>query len=199
MLLNDPAPPVDRNCAFNYAGKVLRQSAPMRIGKHEWRLVLYRTTRLLTGYEWRRQDGRETRVKRADGDYFLPGSFWRRDEDWPRYDHNNGGTAGLPATLHRLWKQCPWAHMRETMEAVWTNAEPGRPLLDLDNNPVPTRVCDLRHHAMSEYHGFYWVEAMSGEPDRHALHGPFADLLEMADRWALVQEIRGSVRRRYSA
>ena len=94
---------------------IVRISDPMRIGQHEWRLVVYRgsttqhereaETDLTVGtevpchfveYEWRR---------------FAPyPEQWRKARDWPHYDINDGQTLGLPRTLRKLWERCPWAH-----------------------------------------------------------------------------------------
>ena len=105
-----------RDSAFWMEG-VIRISEPMRIGKHEWRLVLYRGTSLhyvgaqgddaavqgrwverpcrCVGYEWRRTSDPER---------------WRRETEWPRYDINDGQFLGLPRRLRALWERCPWAH-----------------------------------------------------------------------------------------
>ena len=105
-----------RDSAFWTEG-VLRISEPVRIGKHEWRLVLYRGTSLhyigaegdaaapqgrwverprrFVGYEWRRLPHPER---------------WRRETEWPRYDVNDGQSLGLPRRLRTLWERCPWAH-----------------------------------------------------------------------------------------
>ena len=107
--------------AFDFAGnRIIRQSEPKRIGKHEWRLTLYRSEhheRPLIGYEWRRADRSPIRRKCPRGVYFLDGSTWMRDEDWPSYNHNDGQSAGMPRTLRKLWEQCPWAHTREASPA----------------------------------------------------------------------------------
>ena len=107
--------------AFDFAGnRIIRQSEPKRIGKHEWRLTLYRSEhheRPLIGYEWRRADRSPIRRKCPGGVYFLDGSTWMRDEDWPSYNHNDGQYAGMPRTLRKLWEQCPWAHTREASPA----------------------------------------------------------------------------------
>ena len=104
--------------AFDFGGnRIIRQSEPMTIGKHQWRLTLYRSEhheRPLIGYEWRRADGSPIRRKCPAGVYHLDGSTWMRDEDWPSYNHNDGQYAGLPRTLRTLWEQCPWAHTRDT-------------------------------------------------------------------------------------
>ena len=89
---------------------VIRVSEPTRIGRHEWRLVLYHGTFMHyaepqgrwtespcqhVGYEWR-----STSVPER----------WRRDTEWPRYDTNDGQFMGLPRRLLTLWERCPWAH-----------------------------------------------------------------------------------------
>ena len=103
--------------AFDFGGnRIIRQSEPTRIGKHEWRLTLYRSghsDRPLIGYEWRRTDGAQIRCKCPGGDYWLDGSTWMRDQEWPSYNHNDGQYAGLPRTLRKLWQECPWAHTRK--------------------------------------------------------------------------------------
>lgn len=91
---------------------VERVSEPMRIGKHEWRLLTFwmpaieytgtgpdyeEIERRFTGYEWRRAG-------------FPFDADWRKHEEWPRYNPDNGTTAGLPASLRKLWERCPWAH-----------------------------------------------------------------------------------------
>ena len=104
--------------AFDFGGnRIIRQSEPTRIGKHEWRLTLYhsdRSDRPLIGYEWRRMDGAPIRCKcPIDAYYYLDGSTWMRDQEWPSYNHNDGQYDGLPRTLRKLWEECPWAHTRK--------------------------------------------------------------------------------------
>ena len=111
----------ERSAFAASAIEVERVSEPMKIGKHEWRLTTYwaesleyvgenephrddslpagfrRAERRFTGFEWRSAGA---------------GGPWYRDTEWPRYDSNNGETAGLPRTLKKLWARCPWAHGR---------------------------------------------------------------------------------------
>ena len=68
------------------------QSEPMVIGKHEWRVVKYLAWIVVqhewcTGYEWRP-------VGSVD---------WRSEKEWPTFDADNGQTAGLPASVRKLF------------------------------------------------------------------------------------------------
>ena len=89
---------------FNMDGTIYFRSAPRRIGKHEWRMVVYQAhhrigkQRAFIGYEWRRLDNPDR---------------WRRDEDWPRYDWNRHNS-GLPKTLRKIWEE----HEDERKEAL---------------------------------------------------------------------------------
>ncbi|MBF0392693.1 MAG: hypothetical protein HQL38_08415 [Alphaproteobacteria bacterium] len=62
-------------------------SEPMTIGKHEWRIRFDEGGTI--NYEWRR----------------LGQRMWRSYRDWPSYDFNNGQTAGLPASVKKLWER----------------------------------------------------------------------------------------------
>ena len=80
---------------------IVRHSKPMRIGKHEWRLTQYRDQSygLLVGCEWRPL---QTALNTHQ-------CHWRRARDWPRYNSHDEEYSGLPRTLRKLWKRCPWA------------------------------------------------------------------------------------------
>ena len=97
-------------------------SSPMRIGKHDWRLVTYWHPTM----EYR--DGRLTEIEsQVVGYEWRPAGLafdadWRRDTDWPRYDADNGQTAGLPASLRKLWDRNTWAHERKTRRPGETKA-----------------------------------------------------------------------------
>ena len=60
---------------------------PIILGKHEWVLDVYQTEFYgrCTRHRWRRV-----------GDV-----RWRKDEEWPTYDSNNGATGGMPKGLAR--------------------------------------------------------------------------------------------------
>lgn len=63
------------------------------IGKHEWMHLIY--THFIHGpvglHVWRpRQDW--------SGPY-----LWRKEEEWPAYNSNDGEYAGMPRTLRRFW------------------------------------------------------------------------------------------------
>lgn len=96
----------------------LYQSAPMRIGKKEWRLVVYDArgylgAKVFTDYEWREPAWNT-----------LPPDDWRSMKDWPTYDHNDGCWAGCPKTLRKLWER--------EFPAIRHHLEPGAP------EPAPT-------------------------------------------------------------
>ena len=79
---------VNNHSAFNYGENVILWQSPLRlIGKHYWRLTIYRNLNLhggtpLTGYEWvRRRE--ETSGGISDLMAGHPGSV---TPDWPRYN-----------------------------------------------------------------------------------------------------------------
>ena len=98
MPLNPDTTPAPS--AFAGAGAILFRSPPRRIGKHEWRVTVYRHRQhgAIVGYEWRRA------AETVMGLTCPPGPYWRRDEHWPRYDRNDGQFAGMPRTLRRLYR-----------------------------------------------------------------------------------------------
>ena len=89
---------------FNMDGKIFYRSPPRKIGKHEWRMVVYRARypvgdrRAFIGYEWRRLDNPDR---------------YRRDVDWPRYNSDDT-YSGMPKTLSKIWKE----HESERKEAL---------------------------------------------------------------------------------
>ena len=96
-LLADPS-------AFNYGLNVILWSSPVRlIGKHYWRLTIYRNPNLnsgkrLFGYEWVR------RPENTSGGIRIPWPIrWKRDVAWPRYSSNDGMYGGMPRGLLRLY------------------------------------------------------------------------------------------------
>lgn len=73
-------------------------SPEMKIGKKEWRFVVYDAEGYLgckafTDYEWREPAWNN-----------LPPGEWRIARDWPRYDGNDTHD-GLPLTLRKLWNK----------------------------------------------------------------------------------------------
>lgn len=93
---------MDRSVFFAESESIVRRSEPMRIGRHEWRLTQYRDQSygLLTGCEWRPLQTSNTRS-----------CHWRRARDWPRYNLHDEEHSGLPRTLRKLWKRCPWTQV----------------------------------------------------------------------------------------
>ena len=82
-------------------GAIVRRFEPMLMGKREWCLTRDRgrSYGLLVGCEWGRW---QTALKTNP-------YHWRRNLDWPRYNHHEVKYSGLPRTLRRLWRRCPWA------------------------------------------------------------------------------------------
>lgn len=75
----------------------LYQSAPMTIGKKEWRLVVYDAcgylgAKAFTDYEWREPAWNT-----------LPPGDWHSMKAWPTYNSNDGMYSGCPRTLRKLW------------------------------------------------------------------------------------------------
>lgn len=103
MARTAPTGAVPRNeapSAFVHAGRILWRSPARLIGRHEWRMTVYRCAhsgRTMLGYEWRR--AAETIMGRR----FPPAWRWRPDEEWLRYDDTDGAFAGLPRTLRTLY------------------------------------------------------------------------------------------------
>ncbi len=94
---------MDRSVSFAESGSIVRRSAPMQIGKHEWRLTQYRdqSCGLLVGCEWRP-------LRTALNTHTC---HWRHAYDWPWYNPHDAEHSGLPRSLRKLWKRCPWARV----------------------------------------------------------------------------------------
>lgn len=85
----------------------LFESQPMKIGKHEWRVVVMPS-------RYRQGNCTEYQFRRIGDNYWKPGY------DWPRYDINDGMYLGMPRSLVRLYDR----HKSE-LEA-WLKGEPER-------------------------------------------------------------------------
>lgn len=75
------------------------ESPPMRIGDHDWRIVVMPSrfpqgAPLVTEYQFRRAIPFGSNIA---------SERWIPDRDWPTYDSDNGVTAGLPVSLRRLF------------------------------------------------------------------------------------------------
>jgi hypothetical protein len=83
----------------------LFESPPMKIGTHEWRVVVmpsqYSQGRC-TEYQFRRT-----------GD-----TYWKPQYDWPGYDINDGLYGGMPRSIVRLYER----HKAELQ--AWLKGEP---------------------------------------------------------------------------
>jgi hypothetical protein len=66
------------------------ESAPFRIGNHEWRVVIRDSafSRRCTSYQWR-----------------SIGDGWADQRDWPGYNFNDGCYGGLPKALRQLYER----------------------------------------------------------------------------------------------
>jgi hypothetical protein len=71
------------------------ESAPMKIGKHFWRIVI--TPQGYTEYQFR------TPPVRLRNFTFMDFT-WHGETEWPGYDINDGTYSGLPKTLRKLWE-----------------------------------------------------------------------------------------------
>ena len=98
MQLHDEARRGDSPMTSAFAfgtNRIIHQSEPMKIGRHEWRLTLYRSEhheRPLIGYEWRRTDGASIRRR--------PPRRWRMLRHRPR----------RPPPLHPRHRRPPRHH-----------------------------------------------------------------------------------------
>ena len=99
----------NQNSAFACIGEIVWASPHRKVGKHEWRLTIYRINkRRYLGYEWRRAP------QTIMGEDFPSGPYWRQDVDWPKYNSNDGMWAGLPKSLLKLYNDTQ--DKREEME-----------------------------------------------------------------------------------
>jgi hypothetical protein len=96
------------------------ESAPMKIGKHFWRIVIHdyemphgRATQC-TAYEFKRSP-----IKA--GDFMVTDDTWRNYREWPGYDFNDGTYGGLPRTLRKLWDR-----NRVEIERILHGTEPAQ-------------------------------------------------------------------------
>jgi hypothetical protein len=71
------------------------ESPPMKIGKHQWRIVI--TPQGYTQYEFKRPP-----IKL--GGFMVTDDTWRNYREWPEYDINDGTYGGMPRTLRKLWE-----------------------------------------------------------------------------------------------
>ena len=186
-LFDTPAPVVDPASPFRHGATIIRHSEPMRTRLYEWRLTLYRSdhyARPLIGYEWRRTDGKDIQRGNARiGYYSLPGETWMQDEDWPRYDSDNGATAGLPAVTWKLYQANEWADARRWIRQIATF--PTVDLLRFSEGLFSIKRVQRMDLPVAEYDGFWWVrEAAPGKTPvdpAYSLHGPYPDRIAMAE------------------
>ncbi len=104
----DDCPPNESTEYSPWCGDVLYRTPIWRIGKHEWRMVVYVEPRYgnCTSFEWRKA------AHKFCG-YDWPATRWAQDVDWPRYDGNHCD-GGMPKTLRKLYE----AHKTEIKAAL---------------------------------------------------------------------------------
>ena len=137
-----PAPPtVETYSAFGRDYAVLRQSAPMKIGRHNWRLSMLRRkrdSRPFVDAEFRRNDGREHTSRTPCGPLHFDGRLWREAGDWPGKQP--------PKRLAVLIDATPWARMRPILHALLDAAERREWIHDARTKwQAPTLLADERH------------------------------------------------------
>jgi hypothetical protein len=80
--------------------EILYESAPLRIGKHEWRVIVQPSSygrNNVTEYQWR------PLPTPGLPEAWRQPEFWRHEEDWPGYNINDGMYLGLPKSLRTLY------------------------------------------------------------------------------------------------
>lgn len=114
---------------------IVWRSRAKTIGKTDWRIVFVRLTHIdgsegrCVSYEWRRA------AATIIGVTYDADPIWRDMEDHPRYDHNNGQTAGLPKSLAKL-------HVAN-LGKVWAWVDDGIvPVEDPDTPPATGSLFD---------------------------------------------------------
>ena len=154
--------------AFGTGFAIIRQSAPMAIGKHDWRVLLVRRdhdSHPFVEAEYRRNDGGEHTGMTPCGPIHVDGRMWRRSGDC------KGRT---PKRLAVLLDATPWARMRPHLRAIVERAE-GRECLH-DNRTkqtLETLFVDERCGVDSACNGHWRLAPGSwGEPEWR-LRGPF--------------------------
>ena len=92
----------------------LFESPPMKIGKHEWRVVVMpsRYSGNCTEYQFRR----------------IGECHWKPQQEWPDYDINDGMYGGMPRTITRLYER------HKAKLQAWLKGEP-EPQTSLELTP----------------------------------------------------------------
>ncbi len=160
---------IETRSAFQSGFAIIRQSAPMAIGKHDWRLAFVRRdydSQPLIEAEYRRNDGREHTSMTPFGPIHFDGRMWRPSGDWKSH---------TPKRLTILLDATPWARMRVHLRVIAERAE-RREFLH-DNHTKQTLdillVNDLCN-VDAAYNGYWWLHPRNlGDPEWR-LRGPFA-------------------------
>lgn len=80
----------------NHWTKTEFASEPMKIGKKEWRVIVYQSKQygFVTSYQFRIP---------ADRTWDHKATLWADMVEWPSYNSNDGMYAGCPKTLVKLY------------------------------------------------------------------------------------------------
>jgi len=87
------------------ADKILYATPEMLIGKHRWKMIVYRTphNHVYTDFLWW-------------DDWGFGAGRWQSMEEWPKYNSNDGLYAGCPHTLRKLY-DAHKAEIEDTLNA----------------------------------------------------------------------------------
>ena len=167
---------IDTHSAFRSGFAIIRQSAPMAIGRHDWRVTFIRRdhdSQPLVEAEYRRNDGREHTSMTPCGPLHFDGRLWRRSGDW------KGRT---PKRLAILLDATPWARMQPHLRAIVENAERGEYLHDNRTKRIlETLLVDERCGADAAYNGHWWLARRDQREPEWQLRGPFATPRELRE------------------
>jgi len=162
--------------AFHHGNTILRVSEPMAIGRHDWRLVLFRRnydSHCFVDGEYRRNDdGFHTIRVTGCSPMQLDGAVWRESSDWPRKQ---------PKALAKIIERTPWADLGRFQRDILARGERMEPMKDANGWSVTVLHYGWLHSPETAYHGFWFLEINRlGEDYPHNLRGPFETRAAMA-------------------
>lgn len=165
---------IDTHSTFRSGFAIIRQSAPMAIGRHDWRVTFIRRdydSQPLVEAEFRRNDGREHTSMTPCGPLHFDGRVWRPSGD------RKGPT---PKRLAVLLDATPWARMRPHLRAIIEHAEHGEYLHDnRTKQTLQTLFVDEQCGVDAAYNGHWWLTRRDHLEPEWRLRGPFATPSEL--------------------